>query len=218
MKKAIAGIILVLGFLSAAVGYAQEFPIHGSNASGRAGERVFLELTYDYGASFQDVVEDLALDYPSQVLTFRPDASIIDMFNTSRTLIQHAAVLLAFAQANGGNVVANAIPLGLPDGIGGYRLSFYTTGAAQLRSGVVRLQAAFDIHPNAAPGDYKVSFGADNVLVDTNGSEFSYPADLQNLQISVLATAVPEAPGLTMLLAGLALIGTRMRRRRARGR
>lgn len=213
MKRLLIAVSAALALAGAA--QADQFPVQGSNASGRAGEQVFIDLTYDYGVGFEIMVEDFAVEYSKLALNFLPDASTIDTFGSPQSLTDYAQLLKSFAQGNGGNMLENPAPAGLADGLGGYRMSFFTDGTAgQMRRGQVHLRAAFEIKPDAAPGDYRISFGGDNVLADINESEYTYPAALQDMRITVLS-AVPEPAMALLLLPGLALVGWQVKRRRS---
>lgn len=211
-KLLVGGLVLALAGSGV---QAQVFPVQGTGASGHAGDRVFVNLVYDYGASFRAVAEDLQFEYQFAGMTFVPDASLIDVFGAPQNLLQFADNLRAFAQAHQGNVLVNLNPAASGPDYKGYALSFFTAdGMPQLRSGQVHLNVAFDILANALPGQYKVSFTDKNVLVDDLGNEFGYPVALQNLSVTV--TAVPETQLAVMLLPGLVVVGLYARRRAGR--
>ena len=213
MKKVLIAVAAALALAGAA--QAEEFSVQGSNASGRAGEQVFIDLTYNYGDGFEIIVEDFAVDYSTLALNFLPGASTIDTFGPPQSLTDYAQTLKSFASTHGGNMVENLAPQGLADDLGGYRISFFTDGlAGQMRHGEVHLRAAFAIKADAAPGVYRVSFGEANTLVDINESEYSYPGSLQGMSITVLS-AVPEPTMALLLLPGLALVGWQAKRRRS---
>lgn len=194
---------------------ATEFPVSGTDASGNPGERVFVDLTYEYGASFGVIAEDLQFEYRFAGMTFKPEASTLDVFGAPQSLNDYADALRTFAQAHSGSVLVNLDPIASRADYKGYALSFYTAdGTPQLRSGPVHLRVAFDILATAPHGRYEVSFGSANLLADEAGNEFGYPSALQQLGVTV--TAVPEPEVVWMLLPGLALIGLRARRRAGR--
>jgi len=195
---------------------AEEFPVEGRGASGRPGDRVFLELIYDYGEGFAVIVEDFEIQYPHDALMFLPDASTIDLPGTRRNLREYADTLRQFAATHQGNVLENLDPILSRLDRKGYFTSFYTLdGTPDVRSGKVLLKASFDILPTAKPGSYQVAFTEKNLLVDEFENEFSYPSSLQSLGVNVLA--IPEPQIALMLLPGLALV-TLYARRRARVR
>ena len=212
-------ILLAGGLLLALVGsgvQALEFPVQGTGASGRAGDRVFVNLIFDYGPSFGVIAEDLQFEYKFAGITFVPDASTIDVSGAPQNLLQFAGTLQPFAQLHGGNVLVNLNPVPTlgPD-YKGYALSFFTAdGTPQLRSGKVHLSVAFEVLANALPGQYKVSFTDKNALSDDLGNEYSYPVALQNLSVTV--AAVPEPQLAVLLLPGLVVVGLYARRRAGR--
>ncbi len=200
----LAGLVLALG---ASGVLADEFPVVGNGAAGKPGERVYVDLTYDYGSSFSAIAEDLDIAYSVPGLTMVPGASTIDMFGTTRTLHDYATLLQQFASGHFGNVLENPAPT-LGAGIAGYALSYFTADdVGQPRNGKVHLSIAFDIASNASPGSrFNVSF-ANSVIVDQAGNEFSYPAALQNLSVNV----VPEPAIAWMLLPGVVVVAARAR-------
>lgn len=211
MKKlAIAGglVLAIWGGVAQAV----EFPVYGTGATGHAGDRVLVSLVYDYGASFGAIAEDLQFEYQFASMTFVPEASTIDVFGVPQNLLQYEVSLREFAELHGGSVVVNLdAPASLPD-YKGYALSFYTgDGSPQTRAGLVTLHVAFDILGSALPGSSEVAFPNTNVLFDEGGTDFTYPAALQHLSVTV--TAVPEPQIAWLLLAGLALLGGYARHR-----
>jgi hypothetical protein len=213
-RTIVAGIAacVAAGFLGSA--HADVFPVQGADASGRPGDRVFVDLTYNYGAGFNATVEDFALEYANAGLTFVPQATTIGPSGAPQSLSDYIDSLRTFAQAHQGSVLENTDPILPQPDRKGYALSFFTAdGVGQPRSGEVRLRAAFDILATATPGSsYQVSFPDRNVLVNEAGTEFFYPAALQDLRVTV--TAVPEPATAVMLLSGLAVIGLAGRRRR----
>ena len=84
MKRLLTTIVAALTLAGAA--QADQFRVQGSNASGRAGEQVFIDLTYDYGDGFEIMVEDFAVEYSKLALNFLPDASTIDTFGFPQSL------------------------------------------------------------------------------------------------------------------------------------
>ena len=213
MGKAILGLLSLSTALLVNSAWADEFPVTGSGATGHPGDRVFVDLTYDYGASFNAIAEDLNIQYPGVVLKMAPDASTIDMGGATRNLHAYADMLEVFAQAHFGSVLENTDPV-LPGGLEGYAMSFYTAdGTGQARSGLVHLRVAFDIPVSTAPARYKVSF-VNSVLADEGGAEFAYPDALQSLSVTVLS-AVPEPATAWLLLSGCGLLGLDARRRSA---
>ena len=199
MNKTVASILAGLALAIFGTAQAQEFPVTGKGASGKAGDRVLVELTYDYGPSFKVVAEDFAFIYDNAALLYVPGASTIDLYAPIKTLPQHVGIL-------GGGALDNLMP-------NEYRLS-YSSVTGQVRSGLVHIAAAFDILPGAAPGDYRVSFSGN---LSDGDNEFSYSPDLQNLNINVAAqlAPVPEPGAALMLLSGMLLVGAVARRRKA---
>ena len=216
MKKLLVAGGLLLALWGSGV-QAAEFPVSGTAASGKPGDRAFVDLTYDYGTGFGVIAEDLQFEYQFAGMTFNPDASTIDVFGTPQNLLDYATTLRTFAQAHSGSVLVNLDPITSRADYKGYALSFYTAdGTPQLRSGLVHLRVAFDILPGAVPGRYEVSFGSANLLADEAGNEFSYPSALQQLGATATVTAVPEPEIAWMLLPGLALVSLSARRRSSR--
>lgn len=216
MKKLLFAGGLLLALWGSGV-QAAEFPVSGMDAHGKPGDRVFVDLTYDYGPGFGVIAEDLQFEYQFAGMTFKPEASTIDVFGTPQNLLDYATTLRTFAQAHSGNVLVNLDPITSRADYKGYALSFYTAdGAPQPRSSKVNLLAAFDILAGAVPGRYEVSFGSANLLADEAGNEFTYPGALQQLGVTVTVTAVPEPEIAWMLLPGLALVGLVARRRASR--
>lgn len=205
---------VVLSLLGTGV-LAGEFPVAGSSASGRPGDRVFVELVYAYdnydgqGTAFGAIAEDFQFEYQFAGMTFIPEQSTIDAFGSAQSLPNYTAALALFADGHGGSVWVNPDASASGPDYKGYALSFITDGTPQMRSGQVQLRVAFDILPAALPGRYAVSFTDLNLLVDENGVAFSYPAALQQLSVTV----VPEPQIAWMLLPGLACVGWRARRR-----
>ena len=210
MNKAVVAFLGSSMLLAASSIRAADFPVTGSGASGHPGDRVYIELTYNYGASFSAIAEDLNLQYQAAGLSMVAADSTINILG-NQTLAQYATSLQIFAQAHSGGVLVNLNPT-LGAGLKGYALSFYAAdGTGHDRSGTVHLKVAFDILNTATPGsNYTVSF-ANSVLVNMAGDEFPYPAALQNLKLNV--AAVPEPAAAYLMLAGLAWVGVKARRR-----
>jgi|GEM_PF-1771794 len=180
-------LILALGLFASSV-LGADFPVQGTGATGQPGERVFIELTYDYGARFGVIVEDLQFEYQFASMTFVPAASTINVSGAPQNLLQYADSLKQFAQAHQGDVLVNTNVQGSTPDFKGYALSFYTAdGTPHVRSGLVRLRLAFDILPAAPLVANKVSFTDRNTLVDEAENEFRYPTALQNLNVTVAA-------------------------------
>lgn len=189
---------------------AQAFQVQGTGATGQPGERVYVQLVYDYGASFAAIAEDLQFEYQFTGMTFMPDASTIDVAGAAQSLLVYTDALRQFAQDHQGSVLINPNVVGSKPDYQGYALSFYTAdGTPHGRRGQVNLRMAFDILADAKPGVYGVSFTDINVLVDEEGSEYGYPSALRNLGVTV----VPEPSVAGLLLPGLAVVGLRARRR-----
>lgn len=206
MKRTFLVVVgLVFSMLASAV---EVFPVTGANAAGRVGDRVFVNLTYNYGAAFSVIVEDFQFTYQFANMTFVPEASTIDMLQPGQTLHQYADAVRVFAQAHQGGVLENLNPTLTQPELKGYAMSFYTAdGIGHGRSGLVHLSIAFDILPSATPGPKLVSFTTANVIVDVAETEYGYPAALRNM--AVVVTAVPEPGVALMLLSGLVLLGAR---------
>jgi len=210
MGKAILGLLSLSTVLLVNSAWADEFPVTGTLTAGRPGDRVYVDLTYDYGAGFKAIAEDLNIQYPGLVMNMVLSASTIDMGGSTRNLREYAEMLKTFALAHSGAVLENPDPT-LAGGLKGYAMSFYTAdGTGHARSGPVNLRVAFDIPLSTAPASYKVSF-VNSVLVDHLGTEFAYPEALQNLSVTV----VPEPATAWMLLAGVGLLGLYVGRRNA---
>lgn len=192
---------------------ADEFAVQGKSASGRPGERVFVEAVYDYGAGLGFAAEDLQFEYQFDGMTFVPEASTVGAAGAGQNLSQYLDALRTFAQGHGGGFLVNPDAPGSTPDFKGYALSFYTLdGALHHRSAQVHLNLAFDILSTAMPGVRKVSFTDKNVLIDQGETEFSYPLEMQQLSVTV----VPEPQIAWMLLPGLALVGLYTRRRTVR--
>lgn len=205
MKRRLTAILGATLAIAVSAPRAAEFPVHGIDGSGPVGGRAFIELVYEYGSRFSVIVEDFELQYPGDVLTLVPDYSTIDLFGMTRSLSEHVGTLSQFASAHQGSVVETPVVV-LPNARKGYFYSFFVSDAeAQIRNGQVRLRMAFDVSPTAMPGDYSVSFTGRNVLVDEVENEFSFPAALRNLTVSVVS-AVPEPHRALLLLIGLACV------------
>lgn len=173
---------------------AADFPVQGFSASGNPGDRVFVELTYNYGTRFAVIAEDLQFEWQFVNMTFVPGASTIDVSGTPQDLLQYATTLGTFAQAHQGAVLTNLNAPGSTPDFKGYTLSFYTAdGTPHVRNGIVRLRLAFDILFAAPQGTTKVSFTSGNVLVDEFENEFLYPVALQNLSVRVPAVKIEFA-------------------------
>lgn len=198
MKKVAASILAFLALAIFGTAQAQEFPVTGKGASGKPGDRVFVELTYDYGPSFNVLAEDFAFTYDNAALLYRPGESTIDLYAPIKTLPQHVGILA-------GGALDNLMP-------NEYRLS-YSSVTGQVRSGLVHVAAAFDILPGTAPGNYRVSFSGN---LSDGDNEFSYSPDLQALTITVAAALapVPEPGAALMLVSGMLLLGSVARRRK----
>jgi hypothetical protein len=191
--------ILALALLTRSV-HAADFPVQGFGSSGNPGDRVFVELTYNYGTSFAVIAEDLQFEWQFANMTFVPAASTIDVSGTPQDLVQYATALGTFAQAHQGAVLVNPNAPGSTPDLKGYALSFYTAdGTPHVRTGLVRLRLAFDILFAAPQGTNRVSFTPGNVLVDEFENEFRYPTALQNLSVVVPAVGIEfaGAPGLS---------------------
>jgi hypothetical protein len=223
MKKMVSLIASVALFAAAAV-QAQEVDVQGTGASGLPGDRVFVELSYDFGDSFKVIAEDFQLRYPNEVLRFVREASTVFLefpvanpilanqwTPESPSLSNYVQDLQFYAAVTYGTLLEHNDP---DQGI--YNLSFLVGNGAHDRSGQVDMHLAFDIDTDAAPGDYPVSFAAITNLTNEAGIEFRYPASAQNLQVTVQAAVVPEPAAALMLLPGLALVGLHVRRRRLR--
>lgn len=199
--------------LSAGNALADEFGVSGKSAAGRPGERVFVEVVYDYGAGSGFTVEDLQFEYLFDGISFNPTATTIGASGAAPlALMAYVDALTAFAQAHSGSVLMNLNAPGSTASFKGVALSYQVTAGAQFRSGEVHLNLAFDILGAALPGIRPVSFTDMNALVDDQGTEFSYPAAMKQLSVSV----VPEPQIAWLLLPGLALVGLCARRRRVR--
>lgn len=179
--------------------HAADFPVQGFGASGNPGTRVFVELTYNYGAHFGVIAEDLQFEYQFANMTFVPAASTIDVSGAPQDLLQYATALGQFAQIHQGAVLVNLNVPGSTPAFKGYALSFYTAdGMPHVRSGIVRLRLAFDILSAAPLGINKVSFTPGNVLVDEAETEFRYPIALQNLSVAVPTVKIEFANNPTL--------------------
>ncbi len=205
MKTVRFGLLGLLLGLATAYAQAEEFPVTGNGASGRPGDQVSLKLIYDYGLSFLVYTEDLVIEYPN-VLHLVQTASSIDVFGSPMNLVDYVKMLPENREAN------DYISLTQPGTHRVYRLSFSPLSDPQTRNGLVHLNVAFDVLSAAAPGQYVVSF-QESTLSDPNLVEYSYPAAVQSLNVTVLA--VPEPKIALMLLPGLAVIMFYARRRAA---
>lgn len=211
MKISLIGALALVVAVGAGGVRAEEFPVQASGGAGRPGDRVVLQLTYDYGSAFNVIAEDFALQYPQAALSFLPDASMIDIFGAPLSLTQYVNSLRQFAQAHFGSVLENPNPVLANPDRKGYAFSFFTAdGTGHPRSGLVHLQAAFDLLPSAPVGNYTVSFD-NSVLVNDLEVEHFYPSALQSVQVQVLA--VPEPSSYLMIAAGLLLICRYSKRR-----
>jgi hypothetical protein len=192
-------------------GAAEEFHAYGSNAAGRPGDRVFLNLEFNYGLGFQLVTEELIIDFPTPSITFSPGGSKVLVGGQEITLPEYRQ----FLQMRG-SVQENENYPGTGVGRKGYYLGF-TTLLPIPRQGVMHLRAAFDIHSTALPGYYRISVSGmqqDELAMLAESECCELPSSLQSLGVAVLA--VPE-PGLALLLLpGLALVVLRARRVSAR--
>ena len=202
-----------LALFAASAVQAQTFEFKGTGATGAPGDRVFVELDYFYGDSFEVTTEDLQLRYDASALSFRPEFTNVVRDGVLTTLPDYLRELDLVSKDGFGSTLSNAAPIGLPAEQGGFNLSFTSPFPGHIRSGHVFFNVAFDIASTATDGSYLVSFGDKNVLTDADFSEYGY---LQNLQVTVQAAVVPEPEVALMLLPGLALIGLQVRRRRAR--
>ena len=201
---------LLLVSLGASVQAQEIFPIVGTSASGRPGDRVFVDLAFDYGAGLGVTVEDLQFEYQFAGITFILAASTIGPAGGPQGLVPYTDALRTFAQAHSGSVLVNAAAPGSQAGYTGYALSFYTLDdTPHMRTGTIHLRLAFDILPTAPLGFYGVPFGDRNFLGNVVGDEWSYPTELRNLGVLV----VPEPQIALMLLPGLALVLFGARRR-----
>ena len=71
MNKVRLGLLGLLMLLVLSSARADDFPVTGSGASGRPGDRVYVNLTYNYGASFSAIAEDLDIQYAAIGLSGR---------------------------------------------------------------------------------------------------------------------------------------------------
>ena len=213
MNRTVTGVVfwLAMGLLGSA--RADVFAVQGGNAAGKPGDRVFVELTYDYGAGFNVIVEDLALEYEHAGILFVRDQSTIGAPGMQGSYSAYVDSLKTFAQTHSGSMLENTNPILPQPDRKGYALSFFTAdGVGQPRSGLVQFRAAFDILASAVPGkSYAVSFPQTNVLVNEVGTEFFYPSALGSLHV----TAVPEPEIAFMMVPGLVLVAAAVRRRRS---
>lgn len=208
MNKAFASTACLL-VMWACSAHAQEFPVQGSNVSGKQGDTVWLSLTYDYGASFAAIAEDIQFEYQFAGISFNADDSSIGPAGAEQPLPAYIAALRTLAQAHQGGVLVNpTMPAAAPEYMG-WALSFQVADGAHERSGKVNFKLAFDILPTALPGPYRVSFTERNLIADADGNEYGYPESLRNLTV----TAVPEPDVAWLLPPGLVLVGLRARRR-----
>lgn len=213
MKNMLSIVVAALALVGAGFAQAQEFPVQGSNAAGRPGDQVVVELNYDYGAGFEAIADGFSFEYPNQALSFVRAASTVTASGVQKSWSDYEAALGAFG--HGGLFTPNDQP-DAPGGVGFYAYSFFTDGSAgHLRIGDVKVSLVFAIKPAAVPGSYGITFPESNVLADIDENEYGYPAALQNLQVTVQALAVPEPAMALMLLPGLAVVGLQVRRRRA---
>ncbi len=190
-------VILALAVCASSL-HAIDFPVQGTGASGRPGDRVYVELIYNYGASFGVIAEDLQFEYQFANMTFVPAASTIDVFG-NQNLLQYATTLGQFALAHQGSVLVNLNAPGSTPDLKGYALSFFTAdGIPQVRSGIVRLVLAFDILAAAPLGVNRVSFTSGNLLVDQAETELRYPTALQNLNVTVTDVKIEFAGAPTL--------------------
>ncbi len=196
MRDAIRKLMFMTGCIALALfansAYAADFPIQSTGTSGHPGDRVFIELTYDYGSGFGVTAEDLQFEYQFANMTFVPSASTIDVSGAPQNLPDYADTLQAFAQNHEGSVLVNMNFAGSTPDFKGYALSFTTATTPHVRSGMVHLRLAFDIQPCARPQVSKISFTERNVLVNEAGTEFQYPAALQSLDVTVQAGSGPS--------------------------
>jgi len=213
MSKAALRVLGTLVVVLLCSSQVQALAVRGSSATGSPGDRVFVDVTYDYGAGLDVIVEDLMIQHPAQGLSLVPDASTINLFGTQRNLREYAALLQQFAHAHLGDALENTDPT-LGAGLKGYALSFFTAdGTGHSRSGLVHLQVAFDIAGDAPAVNFGVSF-VNSLLVNVAGDEYDYAADLRGLSVTVQSRgSVPEPASAWLVLTGIVMIGLRQRRR-----
>ncbi len=226
MKKAVLLIASIAMFAASAVQAQDPFSVSATGASGAPGERVFVTLTYDYGAGVEVIAENFDFTYDSPELSFVFTDSTLVHDGVSQSLADHIADLERIAAAGRGFASFNLTPNPLPVGKGGFQLGFtqpdFFGFPGQVRTGQVVFNAAFDIAATAPDGNYFVSFGSSK-LTDFQSQtfdviEYGFPAALNNVQVTVQAAVVPEPAVALMLLPGLLLVGLHARRRRARSK
>ena len=191
---------------------AEDFKVQGINGAGLPGGTGFVDLVYDYGyygPGFGVQIEDFQFEYEIAGITFAAAKSTVGASAaSSQGFLAYMDALKQAANDLGGNVLSNPNKAS-PAGFKGYAMSFYTDGRQQPRSGQVTMHLAFDILPTALSGPYVVSFTNKNLIVDGAGNEYTYPAALPHLGVTV----VPEPQIAWLLLPGLALVGLYSRRR-----
>lgn len=224
MKK-ILSVAASLALFAASAVHAQDvLSVEGTGATGTPGDRVFVTLSYDYGAGLEAVVEDFRFTYDSSVLSFLFPASTVVRGGLSQSLEAHIDDLDDVADE--ASAKFNLLPdPGSPPDAGNFRLAYsqpdFFGAPGDFRQGSVIFNLAFEIADAAPAGNTFVSLaGSKLTTFDANffvATEYSYPAALRSVQVTVQAvSAVPEPAMALMLLPGLALIGMQVRRRRAR--
>jgi hypothetical protein len=189
-------------------------------------------LTYGAGAQAQGnnaVADDFTIGADSwRVSDFSFYAYQTNAANFSITFASWA--IIAGANVNTGTVVASGVTAGANDGYVGYREEpsrrIYRINAdiddVTLKAGHYWLAWALEGTAASGPWVPPVADGrAGNAQQSVAGSAFSLLTDSGNGQTmelpfavnGIVISAVPEAPGYAMLLAGLGLLGIARRRR-----